>query len=68
MADLESLNYSSISEMSVDEAIEMLRQIRLSRRIPEKRRKKTTKRKKKNDNLNISQKQALEILNILGGK
>jgi len=67
MADLESLNYSSISEMSVDEAIEMLRQIRLSRRIPEKRRKKITKKKKK-DNLNISQKQALEILNILGGK
>ena len=42
MANLESLNYESISDMSQDEAIELLRQIRLSRRTPVKK-PKTTK-------------------------
>ncbi len=42
MADLESLEKKSISEMSPDEAIEHLRQIRLSRRIPVKKVKRST--------------------------
>ena len=47
MANLDSLNYDSISEMSRDEAIELLRQIRLSRRIPVKKPPTTTKDKPK---------------------
>lgn len=42
MANLDSLNYPSISDMSTDEAIEYLRQLRLSRRTPVK---KVTKKK-----------------------
>ena len=34
MSTIEDLNYPSITDMSQDEAIEALRQIRLSRRIP----------------------------------
>ena len=37
MANLDSLEYKSISDMSTDEAIELLRQIRLSRRTPKKK-------------------------------
>lgn len=37
MADLDDLNYPSILDMSNDEALETLRQIRLSRRTPEKK-------------------------------
>jgi len=36
MANLEDLGYKSILDMDNDEAIDVLRQIRLSRRIPEK--------------------------------
>ena len=37
MADLEDLETKSITDMTPDEAIEYLRQIRLSRRTPEKK-------------------------------
>jgi hypothetical protein len=37
MADLNDFDYTSILDMSNDEAIDTLRQIRLSRRIPEKK-------------------------------
>jgi len=37
MANLEDLKIPSISDMSTDEAIEHLRQIRLSRRTPKKK-------------------------------
>jgi len=40
MTTIEDLNYKSISDMSSDEAIELLRQIRLSRRTPIKKPKK----------------------------
>lgn len=50
MADIDDLGYKSISEMTPDEAIEYLRQVRLSRRVPVKSRKaskaKSTKAKK----------------------
>jgi hypothetical protein len=36
MADLNDLGYPSLTDMNQDEAIELLRQIRLKRRTPEK--------------------------------
>ena len=66
MADLSDLNYKSISDMTTDEAIEHLRQIRLSRRIPVKktRGKKTTKKK-----ITPTPEMAEQLLKILtGGK
>jgi len=70
MADLESLNYTSISEMSTDEAIELLRQIRLSRRIPLKKAKTTRKTTKKVPNVTpqgMTEDQIAELLKALGG-
>lgn len=71
MADLESLNYTSISDMSTDEALEMLRQIRLSRRIPTKKTKttrKTTKKKMpKIDPTTMTADEVAELLKTLGG-
>ena len=65
MADLNDLNYTSVSEMQVDEAIEMLRQIRLSRRVPVRKVKTTTKKSKQAPKVNSNQ--AAELLKILGG-
>ena len=69
MADLESLGYKSVSEMSTDEALEVLRQIRLSRRIPDKPTRKNPKKKtspKVNPNT-MSATQVAELLKSLGG-
>ncbi len=71
MADLDDLNYPSILSMGDDEAIELLRQIRLSRRAPDKR-----ATSPKNSKLSIKAKvvtsldatQAMELLKILEGK
>ena len=71
MSDLETLNYKSILEMGDDEAIERLRQIRLSRRIPKKSKKATRAKQKKAKQKAIpklTKQQAIEILKILGGK
>jgi len=46
MANLDDLKIPSIIDMSTDEAIEHLRQIRLSRRIPVKKVKSTSTKKK----------------------
>ena len=68
MADLDSLNYPSISDMSTDEALEALRQIRLSRRISTKPTKTTRKAtKKKVDPNSMSAEQIEELLKTLGG-
>lgn len=69
MANLDSLNYTSITEMSTDEALELIRQIRFSRRIPVKKVKKTTKnsRKKAKALLQVDANQAAELLKILTG-
>ena len=64
MADLESFESQSITDMSTDEAIEMLRQIRLSRRIPVKSTKKKPS-KKKSPTVNATQ--AAELLKLLEG-
>ena len=70
MADLDDLDYVSIIDMQTDEAIDMLRQIRLSRRIPEKKvktMKETTKQTTKKISATIDANTASEILKLLGG-
>ena len=69
MANLDDLPIKSITEMSTDEAIEMLRQIRLSRRIPVKSVPKTTiKRKAKAKAVkDVNADQAAELLKLLTG-
>lgn len=65
MADLNDLNISSIMSMDNDEAIETLRQIRLSRRVPVK----TTRTiKPKKQPLNLDSNAAEAILKILKGE
>ena len=66
MANLDDLTIPSITEMSTDEAIEMLRQVRLSRRIPVKKTKKTTNGKAKTAP-KVNSDQANELLKILTG-
>ena len=70
MADLDDLGYVSIIDMANDEAIDTLRQIRLSRRVPEKRvknPKETTKQTTKKVAAAISSTTAAELLKLLGG-
>lgn len=64
MADLDSLNYTSITEMNNDEALELLRQIRLSRRVPIKTTK-TTRKPAKAPSVDANQ--AAELLKLLMG-
>lgn len=65
MADLEDLGFLSITEMSNDEQLELLRQVRLARRTPIKQVKTTTK---KIPTAAVNADQAAELLKILGGK
>jgi hypothetical protein len=70
MADLDDLGYKSIIDMQTDEAIDTLRQIRLSRRVPEKPRKQakeTIKQTTKKVAAAISSDAAAELLKLLGG-
>jgi len=71
MSDLESLNYDSISDLSTDEALELLRQIRLSRRVPLRKTKttrKVTQKKVTNvDPTTMTAEQIAELLKTLGG-
>jgi ribosomal protein L22 len=69
MANLKDLDHKSISEMSTDEALELLRQTRLSRRTPVKKvsNKKTKAKKKVVKSKQISKDQAAELLKLLGG-
>lgn len=64
MANLEDLNHPSITEMQTDEAIELLRQIRLSRRVPVK---KVRTIRKKLIAPKVNSNQAAELLKILAG-
>ena len=69
MADLDSLGYTSIIDMATDEAIDTLRQIRLSRRVPDKKPKKeTTKQTTKKVSAMLDPDMANELLRLLGGK
>lgn len=64
MADLDSLKYQSITEMSNDEALELLRQVRLSRRVPVK----TVRTIKKTAKAPaVDSNQAAELLKLLTG-
>jgi len=65
MASIEDLNHPSITEMQTDEAIELLRQIRLSRRIPVKKVRTISKKTKQIPKVNSNQ--AAELLKILAG-
>jgi len=68
MSQLKDLDYTSILDMGSDEAIERLRQIRLSRRVPVKSRKasKTIKKAKATSTPKLSAEQAAELLKQLG--
>jgi hypothetical protein len=69
MANLKDLVVVSLTEMSVDEGLELIRQTRLSRRIPVKKPKKTTKatQKKRKAPPKVSTDQAAELLKLLTG-
>lgn len=64
MSTLDDLNLTSITDMNTDEAIELLRQIRLSRRVPVK---KTKSSKTKVKLPAVDAEQAAELLKILTG-
>jgi len=66
MATLDDLNIPALTDMSVDEGIEHLRQLRLSRRTPVKKTKTTIKKAKAKATSKISTKQAQELLKLLG--
>lgn len=70
MATIEDLDFTSIVDESTDEAIERLRQIRLSRRLPPKK-KKTTKKAtakavRKQVTQNLTPTLAKELLDMIG--
>ena len=70
MADLEDLDYTSILDMSNDEALDTIRRLRLSRRVPEKKTTTRTTNKKTISKINesIDSDMANRLLNIIGGK
>ena len=61
MANLNDLNYISITSMSQEEAFELLQKIRFSRRVPKGKK----KVKKKPE---VSDEEAMELLRVLGGE
>ena len=68
MADLDDLNFTSILDMSNDEAIDTLRQIRLSRRTEKKSSTRTTqKQTAAKISSSIKPDMAAELLKILEG-
>ena len=69
MATIEDLKIPSLTDMSPDEAIEHLRQLRLQRRTPIKRKSSSTKKKAAQSKAasKITKEQAKELLKLLGG-
>lgn len=69
MATIDDLQIKSIADMTPDEAIEYLRQIRLSRRTPVKKTNKTSTATKisKKPIPKVSASDAAELLKLLGG-
>lgn len=70
MADLDDLDMKSITEMGSDEAIELIRQIRLSRRTVEKTPKTIARAKTKAikaQTPTLDNEQAAELLKLLKG-
>jgi hypothetical protein len=68
MSDLEDLEMKSITEMGNDEALELLRQIRLSRRAPMKVTKATVTKARAKVTTKVSDDQAAELLKLLTGE
>jgi len=64
MATIDDIKIPSITEMSTDEAIEYLRQLRLSRRTPVK--KQSSKKSQAKALPKINKDQAAELLKLLG--
>jgi len=69
MADLDDLGYISILDMNNDEALDILRQIRLSRRTPEKRTiaRQSIKQTTAKITTAVNAEMAAKILELLGG-
>lgn len=69
MTTLDDLNIPALTNMSKDEGIELLRQLRLSRRIPVKKQSKSTIKKKAKAKAKpkINTAQAQDLLKLLGG-
>lgn len=67
MADLDDLGFTSISDMNTDEALDTLRQIRLSRRIPVKTTKVSNTKRQEKAVTKVSAEQAAEILKLISG-
>jgi methionine synthase II (cobalamin-independent) len=69
MATIEDLNFRAFTDMSHDEAIENLRQIRLSRRVSDKKVsvKKTTVKAKNVKAPELTPEQAERLLKMIGG-
>ena len=69
MADLDDLNYPSILDMQTDDAIDLLRQIRLSRRVSDKKpaSRTTTKQTREKVITAVDGDMAAELLRLLGG-
>lgn len=66
MADIGDLGIPDLTEMGRDEAIEYLRQIRLSRRTPKAKPKSVTKKAKAKAVPKLSANQAANLLKLLG--
>ena len=64
MANIDDLNYDSILDLSNDEAIELLRQIRLNSRMAERKPNRKTAKKTTNSP-DLSASQASELLKLL---
>lgn len=68
MANLDDLGYDSILDMTQDEALERLRQIRLARRIPSKLPKAVVEKKQQAKKVtDVTSDQAAQLLRLLGG-
>uniref|UniRef100_A0A6M3XUC4 Uncharacterized protein n=1 Tax=viral metagenome TaxID=1070528 RepID=A0A6M3XUC4_9ZZZZ len=70
MATIEDLDFTSLIDESISEAIERLRQIRLSRRTPTKKQKSTkkaaTKKAQKKITKQLTPEMASELLKMIG--
>ena len=67
MSDLDDIDYKSILNMDMDEALESFRLIRLSRRMPAKQNRQVTK-KKSEATPAVDAEMAAKLLKILGGE
>jgi len=67
MSTLEDLGHESITEMQIDESLELIRQIRLSRRVPMKK-VKTVRKKSPTPTPTLNSDQAAKLLSILTGE